>query len=479
MKINKRLTETQMKRRKLLLILPLLVLPFVTLAFWALGGGHGSAGAGHETDKGVNSAVPRPGHLVRSQDKMSLYAAAEQQAEASKGKKNTVFNELSYLDSTYNRAHRDGGLSFLGPAGDIDANSQKAEEKLADLQQVMERARTAVHGGMSAVKAIDPTTYGLQPGEAPLSGQQMQPAGRLDSEQGLRQLDHFNEMIKQAAGSKEDNGGVMDLETRQINKMLDKILMIQHPEKTADSLRAISRKNKGVVYPVRQLSEAIQVPLLLPAIATPGSAISGRARMPAYLNVEASAVKDCTAHHPVNYNSDLRGAFYDIEPEQLEDDVSGVLSAVIAETQTLVSGSTVKIRLKEDLLVNGQRVPKGNFIYGSCSLNGERLKVEVRSIRYGKRLLPVDLAVYDLDGIEGIRMPGGVGRDAMKQGADQALSGVRMLSLDPGAAAQAATAGIEAAKGLLSKKVKLKRVTVKSGYPILLVDAGSFQHQLR
>lgn len=445
MKINKRLTETQMKRRKLLLILPLLVLPFVTLAFWALGGGHGSAGAGHETDKGINSAVPRPGHLVRSQDKMSLYAAAEQQAEASKGKKNTVFNELSYLDSTYNRAHRDGGLSFLVPAGDIDANSQKAEEKLADLQQVMERARTAVHGGMSAVKAIDPTTYGLQPGEAPLSGQQMQPAGRLDSEQGLRQLDHFNEMIKQAAGSKEDNGGVMDLETRQINKMLDKILMIQHPEKTADSLRAISRKNKGVVYPVRQLSEAIQVPL----------------------------------QHPVNYNSDLRGAFYDIEPEQLEDDVSGVLSAVIAETQTLVSGGTVKIRLKEDLLVNGQRVPKGNFIYGSCSLNGERLKVEVRSIRYGKRLLPVDLAVYDLDGIEGIRMPGGVGRDAMKQGADQALSGVRMLSLDPGAAAQAATAGIEAAKGLLSKKVKLKRVTVKSGYPVLLVNGRSLRQRVQ
>jgi len=36
--------------------------------------------------------------------------------------------------------------------------------------------------------------------------------------------------------------------------------------------------------------------------------------------------------------------------------------------------------------------------------------------------------------------------------------------------AQATNAGIQAAKGLFSKKIKLVRVTVKAGYKILLKD---------
>jgi len=36
-------SEKFLKKRKALLVLPLLALPFITLAFWALGGGKGNA----------------------------------------------------------------------------------------------------------------------------------------------------------------------------------------------------------------------------------------------------------------------------------------------------------------------------------------------------------------------------------------------------------------------------------------------------
>jgi hypothetical protein len=50
-----------------------------------------------------------------------------------------------------------------------------------------------------------------------------------------------------------------------------------------------------------------------------------------------------------------------------------------------------------------------------------------------------------------------------------------MSSLDNSLELQAASAGIEAAKGLLSKKAKLAKVTLKAGYHILLKDKSQLK----
>jgi hypothetical protein len=80
------------------------------------------------------------------------------------------------------------------------------------------------------------------------------------------------------------------------------------------------------------------------------------------------------------------------------------------------------------------------------------------------------MEVYDMDGLAGIYIPGAISRDVAKQSTDNALQSVALGSLDPSLGAQAASAGIETAKNLLSKKVKLVKVQVKAGYRILLKD---------
>ena len=152
-----------------------------------------------------------------------------------------------------------------------------------------------------------------------------------------------------------------------------------------------------------------------------------------------------------------------------------VFAAEAAHTQMLVSGASIKLRLKEPVLVSGVSIPKGSYVYGQCTVSGERLLVDIAHIRYQKRLFAVDLKLYDLDGMLGIRIPGAIGRDASKEGADRALQSVGMLSLDPSIGAQAAAAGLEATKGLLSRKVKRVQVTVKAGYPVLLSDDGAMR----
>jgi hypothetical protein len=112
---------------------------------------------------------------------------------------------------------------------------------------------------------------------------------------------------------------------------------------------------------------------------------------------------------------------------------------------------------------------KDQFVFARV-LSGERLTIAITSIRDANSLLPVSLSVFDLDGMEGIYIPGAITRDAAKQASSQSIQDVQLYSMDNSLGVQAATAGIEAAKGLFAKKAKLIKVTVKAGYQVLLKD---------
>ncbi len=115
-------------------------------------------------------------------------------------------------------------------------------------------------------------------------------------------------------------------------------------------------------------------------------------------------------------------------------------------------------------------MPKESFVFGIASLNNERLQIQISSIRSGSSLFPVKLEVYDMDGLPGIYIPGAITRDVAKQSVDNSLELMDIGTMDPSLKAQAAAAGINATKNLLSKKSKLIRVTVKAGYKVLLRD---------
>lgn len=147
-----------------------------------------------------------------------------------------------------------------------------------------------------------------------------------------------------------------------------------------------------------------------------------------------------------------------------------VLTATIANEQELMSGATVKLELGSPVSVNGVRVPAGTAIFGIAGIEGERLHITIPSIRYQNNIIPVSLSVYDLDGLEGIYIPGSIGRDVVKESADGAIQSAGVGGFGLSLKTQVAAAGIGAAKSLLSKKVKQVRVTVTAGYKVLLRD---------
>ncbi|MCY1532126.1 hypothetical protein D9M68_673770 [compost metagenome] len=134
----------------------------------------------------------------------------------------------------------------------------------------------------------------------------------------------------------------------------------------------------------------------------------------------------------------------------------------------MVQGSTIKLRLLDSVKLNGQIIPKGQSIYGICNIANQRLLLDVKTIRLGNRIVPVDLSVYSLDGIRGIEAPEALLTDAINGGSDDAVRNIQLLGLDQSMGAQLAGAGIEATKNLFSKKVKRIKVKLKAEYPILL-----------
>lgn len=422
-------TPKTIRQRRFLLVLPLLALPFMTMIFWALGGGKvEKVEAQAAVKKGFNINLPDANLKDdKPMDKMSYYDQAQLDSikflELVKNDPNyrniglTDTDEyLSGKEDTLQLPADERGLntSLYGGRGSNDPHTDKIYRKLAELDREMSKPAPA---------SMDDEPYDMY----------QRTPGRGNSNAGVNssdvdRLEQMMNMMNQPAGE--------DPEMKQLNGMLDKILDVQYPERVQEKLKQTSQANKGQVFAVSSQTKENNI-TLLNADLTAGSSTNG---------------------------------FYSLTGATAIEDSQNAIQAVIHETQTIVDGSTVKLRLVNDVFINGVRIPKDNFIYGIASLRGERLSIKITSVRYNNSLFPVELAVYDVDGLDGIYIPGAITRDVAKQSADRSMQTIGLTSLDPSWGAQAASAGIEAAKTLFSKKVKLIKVTVKAGYEVLLRD---------
>jgi hypothetical protein len=149
---------------------------------------------------------------------------------------------------------------------------------------------------------------------------------------------------------------------------------------------------------------------------------------------------------------------------------SSEIKAVVHGEQVLEITPVIKFRLLSSVTVNGVRIPSGTFVYGLATIANERVHVSVSSIQYKERIYPVAMKVFDLDGMQGIRIPGSTARDVIKQATEQGVQSVGVMSDDQSIKMQAAAAGIGAVKNLFGRKAGRVRVTIKSGYHVLLRD---------
>jgi conjugative transposon TraM protein len=144
------------------------------------------------------------------------------------------------------------------------------------------------------------------------------------------------------------------------------------------------------------------------------------------------------------------------------------IPAIIDGKQKVKDGAAVKLKLTDTVTLKHQFLPKGQEIFGVCQVANQRLLLTIQNIRLGKQIIPVSLTVFSLDGMPGIPAPEAELGGAAGSGADNAIQNMQFLTMDQSLGAQAAAGGVNAAKGLFSKKVKKIKVKLKNEYPVLL-----------
>jgi hypothetical protein len=144
------------------------------------------------------------------------------------------------------------------------------------------------------------------------------------------------------------------------------------------------------------------------------------------------------------------------------------IPAIIDGKQKVRDGGAVRLKLTDTVTIKDQALPKGQLLFGVCSVTNQRLLLTIQNIRLEKQIIPVSLTVFSLDGMPGIPAPEAELGGAAGNGADNALQSMQFLTMDQSLGAQAAAGGVNAAKSLFSKKIKKIKVKLKDEYPVLL-----------
>ncbi|WP_426484671.1 conjugative transposon protein TraM [Flavobacterium sp. 2] len=420
---NKTLSAKEQKNRRMMLVLPLLVLPFITMLFWVLGGGKGTENQISANEKtGFNMLLPNPKLKEDSSlDKMSYYDQAAVDS--------IKLQELKKKDPNYSLSSQHEDSLETQQFFDTETSSWNGKRHRLNTVSLQPENEKKMYQKLEALqKAIgEPSKQNEYVQDMREFQYQKPPYGESAEMKNLEEL-----MAAMSAPSEPDP------ELAQLGGMLENILDIQHPERVQEKLRLNSKVQKGKVFSVSRKADEENQSFL----------------------ENSTKIKEETV---VN-------SFYSFKSEIAQEEVQNAVEAAVHETQTIVNGSIVKIRLINDVFINGVLIPRNSFVFGSASLKGERLEIKISTIRHQNSIFPVELSVFDIDGIKGIYIPGTINRDVAKASADRSMQSIGLAGVSDSWGAQAAGMGVEAAKSLLSRKVKMIKVSVKAGYKVLLYD---------
>lgn len=158
------------------------------------------------------------------------------------------------------------------------------------------------------------------------------------------------------------------------------------------------------------------------------------------------------------------------------DSVFKAIPAQIVNNQKAVEGASIKLKLLDTVILAGHIIPKNHELFGTCRITNQRLLIDITNIRLGTSIIPVALSVYSLDGMPGINAPEAELADAAGSGATDAMRSLGIYGIDQSITTQVAGAGIDAAKSLLSKKLRRVKVKLDAGRPVLIRNNKPDKH---
>ena len=466
------------RKKKFFTFLPLFILPILILLFWALGGGQGNAadlgdGSGAITGPVSQVKTDLPGAIVeREESKRGVYEreAKERERRRYDMARDPYADQLQETDSP-------GAI-----ASGIDDWEQRFNARTGNLQRELDAFDEEVAGGTT------PPAPPVASSERQRSSNRNQPAATSSSrrrsaapttlaveeeDEQVRQIEEAIAKLNggdasaasygtafaptgampgmEADGNTPDGGVPMTAQdsaaykqVEALDRIMERAHQLQYPELAQEEIRKRSEKNAKHLYPVADAPTA-----------------AGE------IEIFGSTPRRDTVAPPVAQRQ--VGFFTDNAGDQSDDFTQLTVRAQVHNSAVVMDGSTVKMRLLEDVYVAGQRIPANTFVYGQCGLRGDRLSVVVSTINFRNNVYDVGLNVYDLDGQEGLAVPGSVERQIAKREAASTARGLGGSGYTSGTLTeQIAAQGTQTIKEITSRKLSVIKVELKAGHRVIL-----------
>ena len=156
--------------------------------------------------------------------------------------------------------------------------------------------------------------------------------------------------------------------------------------------------------------------------------------------------------------------------------MKNTIACKVDRTTTVRDNETLQLRLLESVRIGDAVIPKNSLLTARSKLSDNRMMLLVSTVEIGENIYPVKLSAYDMDGLEGVFIPGSEEIDALKEiGADIGSSMGTSFTFSSSAKDQIIA---DAAKGLMQgtsnyivKKIRTIKVTFKGGHRLMLMPA--------
>jgi conjugative transposon TraM protein len=180
---------------------------------------------------------------------------------------------------------------------------------------------------------------------------------------------------------------------------------------------------------------------------------------------------------PVRRSISALGAFNTIVSSGQERPIS----AIIDQDITGFSGSRLRIRLTDDVMAGKFLIRKGTYLYATISgFSAQRVTLLISSVFHDGEILPINLHVYDNDGLAGIYVPSSAFREFTR---DIGASGSQGVTIQ-----QMAENNNQLVMGVLSKMfqstttavnklIRSNKVKVKYNTQVFLIDPSELKRK--
>ncbi|KRT17733.1 hypothetical protein ASU31_00090 [Pedobacter ginsenosidimutans] len=106
------------------------------------------------------------------------------------------------------------------------------------------------------------------------------------------------------------------------------------------------------------------------------------------------------------------------------------ISAIIDQDITGFSGSRLRIRLTDDVLAGKFLIKKGTYLYATISgFSSQRVNLLISTIFHDGEILPINLQVYDNDGLPGIYVPSSAFREFTRDASASSSQGITIQQM--------------------------------------------------